>query len=77
MTRAIAFLVAILVSLAAYALTGQIVGTTGTSQGTRFGVTGAALPVNQAPAAGAQYSVAAVVAAPVAQTNAIFNNGFE
>jgi len=39
MARAIAFLMALVASLAAYAPTGQVVGKTGSCQGTRFGVT--------------------------------------
>ena len=77
MARALATLIALTASLGVFALTGQVVGTTGTSQGARFGVTGATLPLNQTPATGAQYSVSALVSAPVARPDNIFHNGFE
>ena len=77
MARSLTFFVAMFVSIAACALTGQVVGTTGTSQGARFSVTGSVLAVNQTSAIGARYSVMPLMPEPQERPDAIFDSGFE
>jgi hypothetical protein len=59
---------------AATQYTGQIVGTSGESDGARFGILGATQDIDRTPALGARFAVA-----PLAPTEGekIFRSGFE